>query len=131
MSPTPIRPIRFGALLRQADNRWSSIAEAARIGGSRLGGIVGAIGFTLFLPVPIVGTLIGALAGTFIGAVAGEVTGEDPKTLQGSFWPAVGATIGRVVGTLGVVGPTRMAYERVIPIVDITARLLSNALSYH
>jgi heat-inducible transcriptional repressor len=36
---------------------------------------------------------------------------------------------GRVVGTLGVVGPTRMAYERVIPIVDITARLLSNALS--
>jgi heat-inducible transcriptional repressor len=36
---------------------------------------------------------------------------------------------GRVVGTLGVIGPTRMAYERVIPIVDITARLLSNALS--
>ncbi|MFA5083380.1 MAG: heat-inducible transcriptional repressor HrcA [Hydrogenophilaceae bacterium] len=38
---------------------------------------------------------------------------------------------GQVVGTLGVIGPTRMAYERVIPIVDITARLLSNALSYH
>lgn len=38
---------------------------------------------------------------------------------------------GHVVGTLGVVGPTRMAYERVIPIVDITARLLSNALSQH
>jgi heat-inducible transcriptional repressor len=36
---------------------------------------------------------------------------------------------GRVVGTLGVIGPTRMAYERVIPIVDITAKLLSNALS--
>ena len=36
---------------------------------------------------------------------------------------------GRVIGTLGVIGPTRMAYERVIPIVDITARLLSNALS--
>jgi heat-inducible transcriptional repressor len=36
---------------------------------------------------------------------------------------------GKVVGTLGVVGPTRMAYERVIPIVDITAKLLSNALS--
>jgi len=36
---------------------------------------------------------------------------------------------GLVVGTLGVIGPTRMAYERVIPIVDITARLLSNALS--
>lgn len=36
---------------------------------------------------------------------------------------------GQVVGTLGVIGPTRMAYERIIPIVDITAKLLSNALS--
>ena len=38
---------------------------------------------------------------------------------------------GRIVGTLGVIGPTRMAYERVIPIVDITAKLLSSALSHH
>jgi heat-inducible transcriptional repressor len=37
---------------------------------------------------------------------------------------------GKIVGTLGVIGPTRMAYERVIPIVDITAKLLSNALSH-
>jgi heat-inducible transcriptional repressor len=36
---------------------------------------------------------------------------------------------GQVVGTIGVIGPTRMAYERVIPIVDITAKLLSSALS--
>lgn len=36
---------------------------------------------------------------------------------------------GRIVGSVGVIGPTRMAYDRVIPIVDITARLLSNALS--
>ncbi|MBS1175720.1 MAG: hrcA [Proteobacteria bacterium] len=36
---------------------------------------------------------------------------------------------GRIVGTLGVIGPTRMAYERMIQIVDITARLVSNALS--
>ena len=36
---------------------------------------------------------------------------------------------GRVIGTLGVIGPTRMAYERVIPIVDVTAKLLSNALT--
>ncbi len=34
-----------------------------------------------------------------------------------------------VVGVLGVIGPTRMAYERVIPIVDITARLLGAALN--
>ncbi len=38
---------------------------------------------------------------------------------------------GKIVGTLGVIGPTRMAYERVIPIVDITAKLLSSALSAH
>jgi len=36
---------------------------------------------------------------------------------------------GRVIGTLGVIGPTRMAYDRVIPIVDVTAKLLSNALT--
>ena len=36
---------------------------------------------------------------------------------------------GQVIGTLGVIGPTRMAYERVIPIVDVTAKLLSNALA--
>ncbi len=36
---------------------------------------------------------------------------------------------GKIVGTLGVIGPTRMAYERVIPIVDLTSKLLSNALS--
>jgi heat-inducible transcriptional repressor len=38
---------------------------------------------------------------------------------------------GVVVGTVGVIGPTRMAYERVIPIVDVTARLVSSALSQH
>lgn len=38
---------------------------------------------------------------------------------------------GQVVGTVGVIGPTRMAYERVIPIVDITAKLLSSAFSQH
>jgi heat-inducible transcriptional repressor len=36
---------------------------------------------------------------------------------------------GKVVGTVGVIGPRRMAYERVIPIVEVTARLLSNGLS--
>ncbi len=38
---------------------------------------------------------------------------------------------GKVVGTLGVIGPTRMAYDRMIQIVDITAKLVSNALSHH
>src|SRR3984957_171650 len=35
----------------------------------------------------------------------------------------------QVVGVLGVIGPTRMAYERVIPIVDVTAKLLGSALN--
>jgi heat-inducible transcriptional repressor len=34
-----------------------------------------------------------------------------------------------VAGVLGVIGPTRMAYERVIPIVDLTAKLLGSALN--
>src|SRR5271155_1141296 len=35
----------------------------------------------------------------------------------------------RVVGVLGIIGPSRMAYERVIPIVDLTAKLLGSALN--
>ncbi len=38
------------------------------------------------------------------------------------------ATEDDTMGVLGVIGPTRMAYERVIPIVDITAKLLGSAL---
>jgi len=38
---------------------------------------------------------------------------------------------GQVVGTLGVIGPTRMKYDRMIQIVDITAKLVSNALSHN
>lgn len=37
---------------------------------------------------------------------------------------------GVVVGTLGVIGPTRMPYDRMIQIVDITSKLVSNALSH-
>ena len=38
---------------------------------------------------------------------------------------------GQVVGTLGVVGPTRMAYDLMIQFVDITSKLVSNALSHN
>ena len=34
-----------------------------------------------------------------------------------------------IMGVLAVVGPTRMSYERVIPIVDLTAKLLGEALN--
>jgi len=36
---------------------------------------------------------------------------------------------GQIVGTLGVIGPTRMPYDRMIQIVDITSKMVSNALS--
>ncbi|MDM7942312.1 MAG: heat-inducible transcriptional repressor HrcA [Hydrogenophaga sp.] len=38
---------------------------------------------------------------------------------------------GQIVGTLGVIGPQRMPYERMIQIVDVTAKLVGNALSHH
>ena len=36
---------------------------------------------------------------------------------------------GEIVGVLGVIGPTRIAYEQVIPVVDVTAKLLTSALN--
>lgn len=60
----------------------------------------------------------------FIGSESGYAVLEDCSLVTASY--SVGR---RVVGTLGVVGPTRMPYEHVIPIVDLTARLVSAALS--
>ncbi len=61
----------------------------------------------------------------FIGGESQVVPLEEMSVVTAPY-----ETNGRIVGTLGVIGPTRMDYERVIPIVDITARLLSNALSH-
>ena len=36
---------------------------------------------------------------------------------------------GKVLGTIGVIGPTRMDYSRIVPIVDFTARFLEELLS--
>lgn len=69
--------------------------------GALIGGVAGALLLTPLIPIPIVGTLIGAIIGTFAGAVIGEVTGATPKTVKGSMKPALGATIGRVFGTVG------------------------------
>lgn len=60
----------------------------------------------------------------FIGAESGHAALEDCSVVTASY--SVGQCL---VGTLGVVGPTRMAYDHVIPIVDLTARLLSAALT--
>ncbi|KAA1194591.1 heat-inducible transcription repressor HrcA [Pseudohalioglobus sediminis] len=60
----------------------------------------------------------------FIGEEAGYEVFGDYSVITAPY--SDGA---RTLGVLGVIGPTRMAYERVIPIVDVTARMLSSALS--
>ena len=60
----------------------------------------------------------------FIGGESGLAPLDECSVITASY-----EVDGRVIGTLGVIGPTRMAYERVIPIVDVTAKLLSNALT--
>ena len=62
----------------------------------------------------------------FIGGESGVDAPDDVSVVTSPY-----KVDGEVVGTVGVIGPTRMAYDRVVPIVDITARLLSSALSQH
>ncbi|HVS26845.1 MAG TPA: heat-inducible transcriptional repressor HrcA [Burkholderiales bacterium] len=62
----------------------------------------------------------------FIGGESGLVPLDECSVVTAPY-----EVDGQVVGTVGVIGPTRMAYERVIPIVDITAKLLTSALSQH
>ncbi len=60
----------------------------------------------------------------FIGGESGIAQLDECSVIAASY-----EVDGRIVGSVGVIGPTRMAYERMIPIVDITAKLLSSALS--
>jgi heat-inducible transcriptional repressor len=62
----------------------------------------------------------------FIGSESGLASLEACSVIAAPY-----SADGKVIGTLAVVGPKRMNYDRVIPIVDITARLLGNALSQH
>lgn len=60
----------------------------------------------------------------FIGEESGYEVLDDCSLVTSPY-----SVDGKRVGVLGVIGPTRMAYERVIPIVDMTARLLGDALN--
>ncbi|WP_371256926.1 heat-inducible transcriptional repressor HrcA [Ottowia sp. oral taxon 894] len=60
----------------------------------------------------------------FIGGESQTVPVEDLSVVSAPY-----EADGQVVGTLAVIGPTRMPYEKMIEIVDITARLVSNALN--
>lgn len=59
----------------------------------------------------------------FIGAESGYEPLERCSVVSAPY-----SVNGELAGVLGVIGPTRMAYNRVIPIVDITAQILSKAL---
>jgi heat-inducible transcriptional repressor len=61
----------------------------------------------------------------YIGGESGVVPFEELSVVSAPY-----EVDGRIVGTLGVIGPTRMAYDRMVQIVDITSRLVSNALSH-
>ncbi|CAN7257113.1 heat-inducible transcriptional repressor HrcA [Variovorax sp. LjRoot290] len=61
----------------------------------------------------------------FIGGESQVVPFDDLSIVSANY-----EVDGEVVGTLGVIGPTRMPYERMIQIVDITSRLVTNALSH-
>ncbi len=72
--------------------------------GAIIGGIVGGIALTPFIPIPVMGTLVGAVIGTFCGAVIGEVTHKDPSSIGCVAKSATGATFGRILGVLGKTG---------------------------
>ncbi|GAB1385832.1 heat-inducible transcriptional repressor HrcA [Melaminivora sp.] len=61
----------------------------------------------------------------FIGGESQVVPFEDLSVVSAPY-----EVDGQVVGRLGVIGPTRMAYDRMIQIVDITSKLVTNALSH-
>jgi heat-inducible transcriptional repressor len=60
----------------------------------------------------------------FIGRESGYQILDDCSVVTAPYSAASGA-----LGVIGVIGPTRMAYERVIPVVDLTAKLLGAALN--
>lgn len=62
----------------------------------------------------------------FVGGESGLASLEECSVITAPY-----SADGQVIGTLAVVGPKRMDYQRIVPIVDITARLLGNALSQH
>ena len=60
----------------------------------------------------------------FIGAESGNRMFEECSLITAPY-----EINGQVAGVLGVIGPTRMAYQKVIPIVDVTARMLGSAMT--
>jgi hypothetical protein len=69
--------------------------------GAMLGGVAGGILGTFLIPVPVLGSILGAAAGSFLGALAGEFTMG--KELEAAVETGKGAFIGRLLGSLSKV----------------------------
>jgi len=67
--------------------------------------------------------LVGKGVQIFIGEESGYEVLDDCSVVTSPY-----ESDGRILGVLGVIGPTRMAYDRVIPVVDLTAKMLGSAL---
>lgn len=67
--------------------------------------------------------LVGEGVQIFIGEESGYEVLDDCSVVTSPY-----ESDGRILGVLGVIGPTRMAYDRVIPVVDLTAKMLGSAL---
>lgn len=94
------------AIVGEALEALASGVGAAKYGGSKgamaasiVGCIVGAIVGTGLIPIPIVGTLIGACAGAFLGAAGFEYVRQN-KDMEGAVQVGVGAALGKVAGLL-------------------------------
>ena len=89
-----------GEFFEFATSAWGT----RRAGGSRrgswgglIGGVIGAIAGTFLLPIPFLGTIVGACAGAFAGAAWLEWTGG--RELEPSLRSGAGAAAGRLLGT--------------------------------
>jgi heat-inducible transcriptional repressor len=69
-------------------------------------------------------TLAAGAVTVFVGSEAGDIGGGELSLVVAPY-----ADHGRVTGTVGVIGPTRMDYAKVMPLVDATASAMSEALS--
>jgi heat-inducible transcriptional repressor len=69
-------------------------------------------------------TLAAGSVTVFVGSEAGELAGGELSLVVAPY-----VDRGRVAGTVGVLGPTRMDYAKVMPLVDATAAAMSEALS--
>jgi uncharacterized protein YqgC (DUF456 family) len=68
------------------------------IAGSLVGGVLG----TFLLPIPIVGSVLGACGGAFLGALFGER--REGKNMRDSLRSGGGAATGRLLGIVGKIG---------------------------